>query len=75
MTKSPEAFPWKEAMEFGFGVLKLAPKDFWQMTPRELNAAIKARTPKVAEPVTRDWLENAMKMQPDKKGDAAHEFN
>ena len=32
-------FPWGEAMRFGLGVLRLAPRDFWAMTPRELASA------------------------------------
>ena len=32
-------FPWREAMGFGLGVLRLSPRDFWSMTPRELRAA------------------------------------
>ena len=32
-------FPWAEAMRFGLGVLKLSPRDFWAMTPRELASA------------------------------------
>jgi uncharacterized phage protein (TIGR02216 family) len=36
------AFPWKHAMGFGLGVLRLAPDDFWRMTPRELAAAMEA---------------------------------
>ena len=27
-------------MRFGLGVLRLPPKDFWSMTPRELHAAM-----------------------------------
>ncbi len=38
MTRAP--FPWKAAMGFGLGVLRLAPDAFWRMTPRELAAAI-----------------------------------
>ena len=34
------AFPWREAMQFGLGVLRLAPGHFWAMTPRELAAAM-----------------------------------
>jgi uncharacterized phage protein (TIGR02216 family) len=34
------AFPWNEAMRFGFGTLRLGPRDFWGLTPRELAAAI-----------------------------------
>ncbi len=33
-------FPWKQAMGFGFSVLRLAPDAFWAMTPRELAAAM-----------------------------------
>lgn len=30
---------WDMLMQFGLGVLGLAPRDFWDMTPRELTAA------------------------------------
>ena len=40
MRRAP--FPWKEAMGFGFGVLRLSPESFWRMTPRELAAAMEA---------------------------------
>ncbi|MBN9331898.1 MAG: phage tail assembly chaperone [Devosia sp.] len=36
-------FPWRDAMQFGLGVLKLPPEAFWKMSPRELAAA--ARPP------------------------------
>ena len=36
------AFPWDEAMRFGFGVLRLPPRHFWGLTPRELAAAFEA---------------------------------
>ncbi|XCP57355.1 rcc01693 family protein [Methylocystis echinoides] len=29
-------FPFTRAMAFGLGVLRLGPRDFWSMTPREL---------------------------------------
>ena len=32
-------FPWDAAMRFGLGVLRLSPRDFWRMSPRELAAA------------------------------------
>lgn len=44
-------FPWKQAMGFGFGVLRLAPEQFWRMTPRELAYAIEAR-PGASRPST-----------------------
>lgn len=36
-----EPFPWDEAMTAGLGTLRLAPSDFWSMTPRELDAALR----------------------------------
>lgn len=38
-------FPWDVAMAFGLGVLRLAPREFWTTTPRELAAAYRAFTP------------------------------
>lgn len=35
------AFPWAEAMSFGLGTLRLSPDEFWAMTPRELQAAMR----------------------------------
>lgn len=32
-------FPWGEAMQLGFGRLRLSSRQFWSMTPRELAAA------------------------------------
>ena len=40
MSRAP--FPWKQAIGFGFGVLRLSPDAFWRMTPRELAAAMEA---------------------------------
>ena len=37
-----QPFPWREAIGFGLGVLKLEPDAFWRMTPRELSLAIEA---------------------------------
>jgi uncharacterized phage protein (TIGR02216 family) len=36
MSSPRTPFPFTRAMAFGLGVLRLAPKDFWSMTPREL---------------------------------------
>jgi uncharacterized phage protein (TIGR02216 family) len=38
VTRAP--FPWKAAMAFGFGTLRLSSEDFWRMTPRELASAM-----------------------------------
>jgi len=61
------AFPWAEAIGFGLGVLKLSPRDFWAMTPRELAHAIKAVTGAVV-PLQRDDLTNLMARYPDGRG-------
>jgi uncharacterized phage protein (TIGR02216 family) len=37
---SPPPFPWREAMAFGFGVLRLHSGAFWALTPRELISAV-----------------------------------
>ncbi len=57
-------FPWKEAIGFGLGVLRLPPEQFWRMTPRELAYAIQAVTGRIA-PLGRDALGDLMKRYPD----------
>ncbi len=63
MTSRP--FPWAEAMAFGLGRLRLAPRDFWAMTPRELAAAMRAFAGET--PLQRDGLEALMARFPDQK--------
>jgi uncharacterized phage protein (TIGR02216 family) len=55
-------------MEFGLGVLGLAPTQFWTMTPRELHAAYAARTGAYGEskPIERARFEHLMATFPDK---------
>ena len=62
MTGKP--FPWADAIGFGLGVLRLAPKDFWAMTPRELAHAINAVTGTTA-PLDRGELDALMTRYPD----------
>jgi uncharacterized phage protein (TIGR02216 family) len=57
-------FPWKEAIGFGLGVLRLSPDEFWRMTPRELAYAIEAVRGRGA-PLTRSALTEMMKRYPD----------
>lgn len=57
-------FPWDEAISFGLGVLRLSPKDFWAMTPRELALAIRAVTGG-REPLQRTELDQLMTRYPD----------
>jgi uncharacterized phage protein (TIGR02216 family) len=58
-------FPWKQAIGFGLGVLRLAPEQFWTMTPRELACAIEAVTGRGGAPLPRAALDELMKRFPD----------
>lgn len=57
-------FPWKEAIGFGLGVLRLPPEQFWRMTPRELALAIEAVRGR-GVPLDRGALTNLMTRYPD----------
>ena len=59
-------FPWKQAIGFGLGVLRLSPDQFWRMTPRELAYAIEAVTGRSAA-LDRDGLSALMKRYPDER--------
>jgi len=59
-----QPFPWKQAIGFGLGVLKLAPEQFWRMTPRELAYAIEAVSGGRA-PLDRASFDHLMKRYPD----------
>ena len=68
--ETDDPFPWGEILAFGFGVLRLAPRDFWQMTPRELSAAIDGVTGRRARalPMSRRDLLHLCAQFPDKSG-------
>lgn len=51
-------------MAAGLGLLRLSPRDFWSMTPRELAAALGAMSPEAAP--RRDELEAMMRAFPDR---------
>jgi len=57
-------FPWKQAIGFGLGVLRLSPQQFWSMTPRELGYAIEAVASRSA-PLDRSTLTQLMTRYPD----------
>ena len=57
-------FPWKQAIGFGLGVLRLSPEQFWRMTPRELAYAIQA-TRGGQVPLSRTAFSDLMKRYPD----------
>lgn len=58
-------FPWTDAMRFGLGVLRLAPRDFWSMTPRELASAWTAIVGERGGPLDRRGLDDLMTRFPD----------
>lgn len=66
-------FPWADAMRLGLGILRLAPKEFWGMTPRELAAAYEGVVGITARstPLGRTNLEALMQRFPDKGQDHA----
>lgn len=66
----PEPFPWDAAMTAGLGILRLAPRDFWSMTPRELDAALRGALGLVAmsPAMTRSDLVALMASYPDSEG-------
>jgi uncharacterized phage protein (TIGR02216 family) len=59
-----QPFPWKQAIGFGLGVLRLPPEQFWRMTPRELALAIEAVAGRGA-PLDRARFTELMKKYPD----------
>jgi uncharacterized phage protein (TIGR02216 family) len=61
-----QPFPWKQAIGFGLGQLRLPPEQFWRMTPRELAYAIEAVTGRSA-PLDRGSLTQLMKRYPDER--------
>ena len=58
-----ERFPWRRMMELGLGQLRLAPRDFWQSTPREIAAAFNREA---RESLGRDDLETLIERYPDR---------
>ncbi|MGP9811899.1 rcc01693 family protein [Rhodopseudomonas sp. NSM] len=58
-------FPWAEAMQFGFGVLRLSSDQFWRMTPRELASALTGARGAIAAPLDRGGLDDLMRRFPD----------
>ena len=62
---NPLPFPWREAIGFGLGVLRLSPEQFWRMTPRELAYAIEAVTGRGGAPLSRAALNDLMTRFPD----------
>jgi uncharacterized phage protein (TIGR02216 family) len=59
------AFPWREAIGFGLGTLRLPPDAFWRMTPRELACAIEAVRGWGTAPLARTTLTDLIARFPD----------
>lgn len=70
MTIPHETFSLERAMQLGLGVLKLSPRAFWAMTPRELAQAITGVRGPVATPMDRGALDVLMQKFPDHKENA-----
>ncbi len=62
------AFPWREAMQVGFGVMRLSSREFWALTPRELAAAFEGVSGRTTSPPARVALERMMVAYPDREG-------
>ncbi len=58
-------FPWRDAMQLGFGVLRLSSAEFWGLTPRELAAAFAARSGRRPQAPARGDFERMMERFPD----------
>ncbi|MDR3475186.1 MAG: phage tail assembly chaperone [Devosia sp.] len=62
------AFPWGEAMRFGFGTLRLGPREFWGLTPRELAAAFEGIAGRSrGRPPERQTMDRLMAAFPDEE--------
>ncbi|SFI24360.1 rcc01693 family protein [Albimonas pacifica] len=56
---------WPAMMRFGLGVLRMTPRDFWEMTPREFLAASEPYVGEGAAPMGRAELEALRARFPD----------
>ena len=52
-------------MSFGFGVLRLSPRDFWAMTPREIHMAMSPFRDRRVSTIERGDLATLMRSFPD----------
>jgi uncharacterized phage protein (TIGR02216 family) len=52
-------------MAFGLGVLRLSPREFWSMTPRELFCAAQAVYGRGGAAPCRETLDQLMRLFPD----------
>ncbi|WP_307154113.1 rcc01693 family protein [Rhodopseudomonas julia] len=64
--EAAKAFPWQEAIAFGLAVLRLSPRDFWAMTPREFSACRSALFGAGKTPLTAGELAQLIARFPDR---------
>lgn len=50
MTGGPAPFPWDAVLHAGLCRMRLSPRDFWAMTPREFFAALGGLAPPSGAP-------------------------
>lgn len=72
--KPATLLPWDDLMRLGLGHLKLPPKQFWSMTPRELKAASDAIMGQGVLPPKRRDLATMMQRFPDKNNPTDESF-
>jgi uncharacterized phage protein (TIGR02216 family) len=60
-------FPWERLIALGLGLLRLSPRDFWAMTPRELAHVLRAFGAGEAGAPSRASLEAMMNIFPDRE--------
>lgn len=61
-------FPWDDLIGLGLGLLRLSPRDFWSMTPREMAHVLRSLgLDGAAGPPGRRSLEALMALYPDDK--------
>jgi uncharacterized phage protein (TIGR02216 family) len=58
----PRAFPWREAIHAGLCLLRLAPRNFWALTPIEFHAITGGLSPRFDLP-----LKDLMARYPDRQ--------
>jgi uncharacterized phage protein (TIGR02216 family) len=58
-------FPWDAVMTLGFGLLRLSPSEFWSMTPREVERALRFHGPGSGAAPARSELAALMAAFPD----------
>lgn len=61
-------FPWDELIGLGLGLLRLAPRDFWSATPREMAHVLRSLgIDGAGGPPGRPSLDALMALYPDNK--------